>query len=66
MPLAQERAGGDGLRDAMVLHFSGSQKPSWLAWYVGRREATAEEWALQAERPSWWSRGGIAGVAAGL
>eukprot|EP00969_Alexandrium_andersonii_P373501 15484184-Alexandrium_andersonii.AAC.1 len=32
-----------GFLAASVLHFSGSQKPSCWAWYVGRHEANVEQ-----------------------
>eukprot|EP00969_Alexandrium_andersonii_P369461 15475191-Alexandrium_andersonii.AAC.1 len=32
-----------GFLAVAVLHFSGSRKPSWWAWHVGRLEANVEE-----------------------
>eukprot|EP00969_Alexandrium_andersonii_P113376 5010546-Alexandrium_andersonii.AAC.1 len=37
---------------AAVLRFSGSRKPSWPAWFVGRREMSVTE-ACDWQREQW-------------
>uniref|UniRef100_A0A6T0VPH1 Hexosyltransferase n=1 Tax=Alexandrium monilatum TaxID=311494 RepID=A0A6T0VPH1_9DINO len=43
LPLAEEHSRLDLKKDVCVFHFSGSQKPSWYAWHIGRGEMSIEE-----------------------
>ena len=43
VPMAREQTDRGCFDSAAVLHFSGSSKPSWPAWFVGRREMSVTE-----------------------